>query len=219
MTFYEQLQNATETERHYLLNAPAIQACMAGQAPLERYLAFLENAYHHVKHTVPLMMAAGTRLNDDQEWIRQALVEYIEEEYGHHEWILNDIAAAGGDAEAVRHSQPNFATEVMVSYFYDLVNRKNPLGLFGMVFVLEGTSVNLATAMADIIRQQLRLPQSAFSYLYSHGALDVDHLDFFKNLMNKLTREEDKAAIIHAARRMFRLYGDMMRSLPMEASQ
>ena len=35
-----------------------------------------------------------------------ALAHYIEEEIGHQEWILNDIKACGGDAEAVRRSQP-----------------------------------------------------------------------------------------------------------------
>jgi hypothetical protein len=32
--------------------------------------------------------------------------EYIEEEYGHEQWILNDIKACGGDWEAVRDGRP-----------------------------------------------------------------------------------------------------------------
>ncbi|WP_406664021.1 TenA family transcriptional regulator [Gallaecimonas sp. GXIMD1310] len=217
MGFFNELVAATEPHRQALLSAPAIQACQVGDVTLPRYLAFLCNAYHHVKHTVPLMMACGSRLGDDKEWLRQAITEYIEEEYGHHEWILDDIAAAGGDAEAVRHSQPNFATEMMVSYAYDSVCRGNPVSLFGMVWVLEGTSVNLATPMADVIRQQLGLPKSACRYLYSHGSLDQDHIRFFEDLMNRITEPADQAAIMHMAQRMYRLYGDMFRSLPMEA--
>jgi len=218
MGFFDRLNRETETERHHLLSAPAIQACQRGEVTLARYLAFLHNAYHHVRHTVPLMMACGARLRDDQEWLRQALTDYIAEEYGHHEWILDDIAAAGGDPDAIRRSQPNFETEMLVAYAYDSVQRGNPLSFFGMVWVLEGTSVTLATPMADLIRETLSLPENACRYLYSHGTLDQDHLRFFAGLMDRIEDSADQQAILHAARRLYRLYGDMFRSLPMEAS-
>jgi len=147
-------------------------------------------------------------------WLRGSVAEYIEEEQGHDEWILNDIRACGGDWEAVRHGRPNFATEVMIAYAYDSVYRGNPVGLFGMVLVLEGTSVNLATRAAEALGASLKLPREAFSYLFSHGSLDQDHIEFFRNLMNRLTEREDKEAVIHCARVVYRLYGDMFRSLP-----
>ncbi|MFC6671392.1 TenA family transcriptional regulator [Marinobacterium aestuariivivens] len=181
-----------------------------------RYLAFLHNAYHHVKHTVPLMMACGARLGDDREWLRQAITEYIEEEYGHHEWILDDIAATGGDRDAARRSAPGFETEMMIAYAYDSIQRGNPVSLFGMVWVLEGTSVSLATPLADLIRETLSLPASACRYLYSHGELDQSHIRFFAGLMDRIEDPADQAAIVHMAQRMYRLYGDMFRSLPME---
>ncbi|TMP74294.1 biliverdin-producing heme oxygenase, partial [Pseudoalteromonas phenolica] len=99
---------------------------------------------------------------------------YIEEEMGHQEWILNDIAACGVDKEVIRHSMPSFATEMMVSYAYDSITRKHPLSFFGMVNVLEGTSIALADDAARQIANKLGLPRSAFSYLTSHGALDVE---------------------------------------------
>ena len=110
MNFYDQLQQETESERQGLLSVPLIQRGARGEISLDEYIGFLSQAYHHVKHTVPLLMACGSRLGDHQEWLREALAEYIEEELGHQEWILNDITACGGDAEAVRHSAPNFST-------------------------------------------------------------------------------------------------------------
>src|SRR5665213_1810206 len=151
MTFYEQLQSSTRNDRTRLLDAPIIAAAMAGQVNRQHYLTFLERAFHHVKHTVPLLMACGARLPDEQEWLRTAVAHYVEEEIGHHEWILSDITAAGGDAEAVRSSVPDIDTEVLVAYAYDTVMRKNPVGFFGMVYVLEGTSVTLASAAAQAL--------------------------------------------------------------------
>ena len=158
MSFYERLQGETEQERNFLLSSPIISRCMNGDITLDDYVEFLAQAYHHVKHTVPLLMAAGARLPEEKEWLREAVAEYIEEELGHQEWILNDIAACGNDKEAVRNSRPAAATELMVAYAYDTVNRVNPVGFFGMVHVLEGTSVTTADRAADAIKQALGLP-------------------------------------------------------------
>ncbi|MFC3914409.1 TenA family transcriptional regulator [Pseudaeromonas sharmana] len=218
MSFYHDLVQATASERAYLLSAPAIVACQQGQVTLSRYQAFLAEAYYHVRHTVPLLMACGSRLGPEHRWLQDAIVEYIEEEKGHDRWILNDITAAGGDSAAVESGTPQLATELMVSYAWDSIQRGNPVSFFGMVLVLEGTSVNLATPMAALIQQQLGLPDSAMTYLTSHGSLDQQHIRFFASLMDKVMADEDQAAIVHMARVMFRLYGDVFRSLPMEGN-
>jgi pyrroloquinoline quinone (PQQ) biosynthesis protein C len=213
MSFYQQLQQGTEAERSALLRTPIIVDCLDGRVTRERYLAFLEQAYHHVKHTVPLLMAAGSRLPDDKEWLRLAITHYIAEETGHQEWILNDIAACGGDRDAVRHGRPNLATELMVAYAYDWIQRCNPVGFFGMVQVLEGTSIALAHRAAGIIQQALQLPPAAFSYLLSHGELDQDHIRLFAGLMDRLQEDADRQAVLHTARVFYHLYADIFRSL------
>jgi pyrroloquinoline quinone (PQQ) biosynthesis protein C len=214
MKFFDRLQAETAAERATLVAAPVIADALEGRMTLAQYTAFLEQAYHHVKHTLPLLMACGGRLPERLEWLRTAVAHYIEEETGHQEWILNDLAACGVDKEAIRRGQPGLAAELMVSYAYDTIQRRNPVGFFGMVQVLEGTSVNLATRAADAIQRGLGLPDAAFTYLRSHGELDVGHIGFFEKLMNRLELEEDRAAVVHVARVMYRLYGDMFRSLP-----
>lgn len=218
MTFYHKLLAETEQERQTLFSAPIIMRCFQGEITLEDYVAFLTQAYHHVKHTVPLLMAVGARLPEEKEWLREAVGEYIEEEMGHQEWILNDIAQCGFDKEIVRHSRPDISTELMVSYAYDMINRVNPLGFFGMVQVLEGTSINIAEKAADTIRAKLGLPEKAFSYLYSHGALDQDHIQFYESLMNQITDAKEQELIIHTARVFYKLYGDIFRSLSVEST-
>lgn len=212
-TFYGQLWAATTAERQYLYTAPLIRAAMAGQVERDDYIAFLGQAYHHVRHTVPLLMACGARLGDDDEWLREKLAHYIAEEIGHQEWILADIAAAGGDAEAARGTPPKPETELMVAYAYDCIARGNPVSFFGMVFVLETTSTELATHAAQQLQGALNLPKKAFSYLSSHGALDLEHVGYFRELVNRLTRDSDRAAILHAARMFFRLYGGVFRAI------
>jgi len=216
MAFYEELLAATEAARNEFLTIPALQRGAAGSISRSTYIAFLTEAYHHVKHTTPLLMTCGGRLPERLEWLREAVGEYIEEEMGHQEWILNDIKACGADAEAVRKGTPLPATELMVAYAYDIIQRNNPAGFFGMVLVLEGTSVHMAIDAATAIQANLELPDSAFSYLKSHGSLDVSHMAFYESLVNRLELEEDRQAVIHCARMFYKLYGDIFRSLPLD---
>jgi len=214
MNFMDRLNSESQDDRDYLLSSPIMTRCMSGDITLTDYVEFLTQAYHHVKHTVPLLMAVGARLPAEQEWLREAVAEYIEEELGHQEWILNDIAACGLDKEDIRNSQPSAATELMVAYAYDTIQRVNPIGFFGMVHVLEGTSVTTADAAANAIRDALGLPERAFTYLRSHGALDIEHVKFFESLMEKITDPDEQEQIIHSAKMFYRLYANIFRSLP-----
>lgn len=214
--FFAQLVRETAVARAGLVSAPIIQGCLSGRVSLPSYVAFLTEAYHHVRHTVPLLRACKAALPPHHAaWLDDAMDEYIEEEAGHDEWILDDIAACGADAQAVRHGRPAHATEVMVAYAYDQIARRNPLGFFGMVHVLEGTSVALALQAADQIQAHLKLPDRAFSYLRSHGTLDQQHTAHFAQLMDRIESPADRADIVHAARAFYRLYGDVFRGLPL----
>jgi pyrroloquinoline quinone (PQQ) biosynthesis protein C len=216
MNYFAQLQEATETEREYLLETPLINNCITGNITLPVYVAYLCQAYHHVKHTLPLLMAAGSRLPASHEWLRDAVAEYIDEEQGHQEWILNDIEACGYDREAARNSQPTFATELLVAYAYDTIQRGNPIGFFGMVQVLEGASILVALKAADGVQRALNLPDSAFSYLKSHGELDLEHMKFFEGLMNRIEDPQEQQAITHCARVFYRLFANVLHSVSAE---
>ncbi|SET50326.1 TenA family transcriptional regulator [Thorsellia anophelis] len=216
-TFFNTLKHETIAAREDMLNAPVIGLCQQGGITLPIYVSFLTQAYHHVKHTVPLLMACGGKLDSEYEWVRKALAEYIEEEYGHQEWILRDIKHCGGDVDAVRHNTGIGAVcepiELMVSYLYHQIDRQNPMGFFGMVWVLEGTSVGIGALIAKQIQTTLKLESKALSYLLSHCELDQDHIKFFETLMNQVTKLEDQKAIIHSANRVYSLYGQMLRKL------
>lgn len=213
MNFYTRLKQETEPERQALVSSEMIQRTFQQNISRDNYISFLTQAYHHVKFTVPLLMATGAGLPDSKEWLRSAVAEYIKDEIGHQEWILNDLAACGADKEAIRHSHPTPATELMVAYAWDMITRRNPIGFFGMVHVLEGTSVNLADQAASQIKEKLDLPEKAFSYLRSHGSIDQTHIRFLEDLMNRFDAPDEQALIIHSTRMFYRLYKGVFDSL------
>lgn len=214
-TFFTALEDATVRERLAFLSVPQVRAGLAGTISRETYIDYLTQAYHHVRHTVPLMHDARARLGHRPELVA-ALDEYIAEETGHEEWILNDIGAAGGDAAAARHSRPRAATQTMVDHAYARIREENAASFFGMVYVLESVSVALATRGAGAVAERLGLPSEAFSYLNSHGALDQSHMHFFEDLVNGFADDGDKLAVRGMAREIFGLFGAMFASIELE---
>jgi hypothetical protein len=101
-----------------------------------------------------------------------------------------------------------------VAYAYDAIQRVNPMAFFGMVYVLEGTSIQLASVGAEAVQHSLGLPPAAFTYLISHGALDQDHILFLKQLLDGVSDANDRAAIVHMAKVMFGLFGGVFASIP-----
>lgn len=211
--FHARLIAQTAEARGAFQALPILGEAVQGRVSREDYIAFLVQAYHHVRHTTPLLMACGSRLPARLEWLREAIAEYIEEEVGHQEWILDDLQALGVPRQSVLDAGPSAATELMVAYAYDTIQRGNPVGFFGMVLVLEGTSVALATRAADVIETTLALPKKAFRYLRSHGSLDVEHTGFYEGLMDRLHEPADQAAVVHAAKMFYGLYGAVFQSL------
>lgn len=213
--FFDELEAITFRDRLRFLQIPQVRAGVAGTITRRTYVDYLHQAWHHVRHTVPLLEATRARLLHRPE-LFAALDDYISEETGHDEWILADIAAAGGDADAARASAPDPATAAMVDHAYRCIEQENPVSFFGMVYVLESVSVALATRGASAVAANLDLPPEAFTYLTSHGALDQDHMAFFARLVNRLERADDKNAIVQMARDMFGLFGGMFASITLE---
>lgn len=210
MKAYDALLNQTQIDQMKLMDKNLIIRCFNREISRHDYILFLKQAYNHVKHTVPLLMLCGGKLDERYNWLRQSIAHYIEEEIGHEEWILNDLEACGVPKAEVANEEPFLSTNVFVSYIYDIIQRKNPLGLLGMIYVLESSSVLLASKAADNIKSTLNLPDKAFSYLYSHGELDKSHMTFFEDLINQIDDQDDIDFIITSAKHLFTLYGNIL---------
>ncbi len=54
--FFETLKQQTQPAQQNMLQAPIFAACARGEIDKDTYVAFLTQAFHHVKHTVPLLI-------------------------------------------------------------------------------------------------------------------------------------------------------------------
>jgi hypothetical protein len=212
MSFYEQLVVETTESREAFLSIPLVRNTLRNGAPRGLYLDLLAEAYHHVKHTFPLLALAASGTSDER--YQDALVEYMEEERGHEKWILNDIRALGGDPDAARDGQGGPACRIMVGYAYYAIEHISPYAFLGSVHVLEGMSVLLADQLADVMKASLGLESDdGFSYLRTHGSLDGEHVAFFRTLVDGFDDRKAQRIIIDNATMFYRLYGSIFRDL------
>lgn len=209
---YDRLYQETSTARENFLAIPLVQQALSSGSSRELYIAFLTQAYHHVKHTFPLLSIAAGLTNDEQ--YQDALFDYMQEERGHEKWILNDIKTLGADAEAVAAGKPGIPCQVMVGYAYYSIEHVSPYALLGMVHVLEGLSVLLAHQVASAVQRSIgQDAASGFSYLSTHGALDMEHVEMFEKLVNSISDPATHDIIIEATNIMYRLYGAIFEDL------
>jgi pyrroloquinoline quinone (PQQ) biosynthesis protein C len=215
VTFFERLVGETSQAHQAFMSIPILHQAVQQGIHRALYLQYLEQAYHHVRHTCPLLSAAASRCGKIDGAYQAALYEYINEEKGHDEWILNDIRALGGNRDTVRQNDGDSPVRIMVAYGYYAIDRINPYTLLGMVHVLEGTSVVLATQAAASIQKSVGVVENGggFSYLVSHGSLDQEHVRFFTRLVNQITDTEIQNSIIDTANIMYKLFGDVFRAL------
>ena len=209
---HDRLIQETAEARADFLAIPLLKRALAGDVPRDLYVDFLGQAYHHVRHTCPLLSLAAARTDDPA--YRTALYTYISVEHGHEEWILADIAAIRGDTILGQIAPARLPCSAMVGYAYYATEWISPYALMGMVHVLEGMSMLLAGKAAKALSRTLGAPGGdGFLYLTSHGAFDVEHTAFFREVVNRIEAPWAGEAIIHCAKMMYWLYGNIFRDI------
>lgn len=155
------------------------------------YLRFLKVTADYVRHSVPMLRAAGEAMSagteDDVEWSK-LLFHYADDEidpegdYGHHHWAINDMRALGAPASLLEAP----AHPIVDAYAHYLVKdaRRHPYAILGTKAVLERLSLRICDDLVSgLVESGIPNAKDAASFLHHHGILDQEHVrDGDKNL-------------------------------------
>jgi hypothetical protein len=166
----------------------------------ELYPEYLFTVHSTIRASVPIMemareralsMSSGDPIAAD---LADYLVEHIEEERGHDEWLLGDLEAIGVDRRAVlaRTPSPTIANAVGAQYYW--VMNYHPVALLGWIALLEGYPPLPATL--DQLRARTGYPREAFRTLALHAELDVRHGDELFERLDRLPLTEEMSTVI-----------------------
>ncbi len=104
--FIDLVARTDEARREFETNSKVLEI-VANGLPVERYRKLLLELYHVVWHFNPVCAAATSRITDEHKQVRYFLYEHMQEEMGHEEWVLNDLAALGAEAPAALQYKPS----------------------------------------------------------------------------------------------------------------
>jgi 3-oxoacyl-[acyl-carrier-protein] synthase-3 len=121
------------------------------------------------------MREAVASLTEDYSDLAALIETHAGDEQNDFMILYQDYRAAGGEA-ALDDLQRNPGGNALNSYLHSLAATKNPVGLLGAIYIIEGTGQRIIPALLPLLRKQLDLPASAFRFLEYHGANDEHHL-------------------------------------------
>lgn len=208
-SFFITLLETTDASRRELEAIPKMSSMLTRGLTLAEYRAFLHDLYHIVWHFCPTMAAAASRCGDGFRQVRYELYERIEEEKNHETWVLDDIAATGGDIDRARTHLPSAAVQCMVGFNYFCAERAHPCAILGMLYALEviasAYAATLSQSIAKAIGRDVDGP--GFRFLMSHSAMDQDHVAKLNVLVKTIEDPAGQDAMINATRVNFYQFG------------
>lgn len=210
MSFFITLVENSDANRRAIETAPRVHSMIHKGLTLAEYRAFLRDLYHIVWHFCPIMAAAAARCGDSLRNIRYDLYARIDEEKGHEDWVLEDIAAMGGDVKA-DIAAPSAPVQAMIGYNYYAAERVHPCSVLGMLYVLEVVaSVYGGKASDSIARAIGRDPgKGGFRFLSSHATMDADHFAQLNVLLKTIDDPAAQAAVISSTQVNFHQFGQL----------
>lgn len=154
----------------------------------ELFPEFLFAMYGITVASAPAMKAAATRcssLADDPlaAWLQQYFLEHAEEESGHEQWLLDDLASFGIARDQVlqRLPYPTVAALVGVQYYWML--HVHPIAYLGYIAVVEEPA---SMEFLEAVSRRTGISLSSMSGHVMHAKLDPDHVAEFDAALDAL---------------------------------
>lgn len=209
MSFFITLIDSSDGHRRSIERRPRVHSMVNKGMSLPEYRAFLHDLYHIVWHFCPVMRVAVERCDGRFDGVRRDLLERIEEETGHEQWVLEDIAAVGGDVERARTGVPSVPVQAMIGFNYYAAERVHPCSVLGMLYVLEVIASVYGGKVADAIARANGRETAAggFRFLSSHATMDADHMAKLNVLLKTIEDPSAQAAVINSTRVNFHQFG------------
>ena len=166
----------------------------------ELWPEYLVVQHQIIRATVPLTEAAlkQTRAlpGDDPlaAQLAEYLVEHVDEERGHDETLLDDLAVLGVDREDVIERMPSPAVAALVGSQYYWLLHHHPVTFLGFVGVMEGYPP--PAELVELLIERTGFPREAFGTFAEHGELDPGHRDHLDRTLDALPLAPEHEAAI-----------------------
>lgn len=154
---------------------PVIHQLVSGQFDVEKYRNWTAQWVPQVKEGSLWMHEAAASLQGDFAALAGLIEIHADDEQNDFKILYDNYVSAGG-SKALEELQRNPGGDALNRYLHALAAQTNPVGLLGAIYIIEGTGQRIVPALLPMLRKQVNLPASAFSFLEYHGENDEHHL-------------------------------------------
>ena len=212
--FFIDLVTRTDEPRRAFETNPVVSAAVADGMSIERYRALLLELYHVVWHFNTVCAAAASRVPDTHKQIRYHLYDHMQEESGHEQWVVDDLLAVGMSADAATGHQPSLATLALLGYNYWAADRRHPCSVLGMMYALEVIASVYGGPFSTAMKESLLLDgERGVSFISSHATMDAEHMVELRKVLNTLTDDDAREAVVESATVNFRHFTQMFEAV------
>lgn len=193
--------------RSQVWRSPVIHKLVSNQFTIADYRNWTAQWVPQVREGSKWMREAAASLDSEYSELANLISTHAGEEQNDFKILYEDYRQAGG-AEALEGLRRNPGGEALNTYLHALAATKNPIGLLGAIYIIEGTGQRIVPALLPLLRKQVDLPASAFRFLEYHGANDEHHLARWLSAVELVLAKDVGAAtaILAIAKRTAQLY-------------
>ncbi len=190
-----------------LMQVPLVARLHAGKWRQEDYRRLLVNLRQQVVEGSRWISRAASSFGPDHEDLRSLFVEHAREEHRDYRLLEDNYVAVGGVREDIIGAPKNVGSEALSAFMYQTASQRDPVGMLGAMFVIEGLGNRIAGPWSALMAEQLDLPPEAISFFSYHSANDVHHLEEFDHALELALRDPAAGEVIaRHARIVARLY-------------
>lgn len=149
-----------------------------GRFALADYHNWMENWIPQVREGSRWMREGAASLSERYRALADLIGVHAGEEQNDFNILFGDYRKAGGPVTDIEALRRNPGGEALNAYLHALAATRDPIGLLGAIYVIEGTGQRIVPALLPLIKAGLRshAPPDAFRFLEYHGHNDENHL-------------------------------------------
>lgn len=163
--------------RSRVWRTPLVRQIRERRFALPDYLNWMENWIPQVREGSKWMREGAASLAEPYQALAALIGVHAGEEQDDFMILFNDYRKAGGRAADIDVLRRNPGGEALNAYLHGLAATRNPIGLLGAIYIIEGTGQRIVPALLPLIKAGLKLPPEAFRFLEYHGHNDENHLN------------------------------------------
>ncbi|WP_454909305.1 iron-containing redox enzyme family protein [Variovorax gossypii] len=179
--------------RSRVWRTPLVRQIRERRFAVPDYLNWMEQWVPQVREGSLWMREGAASLSEPYQVLASLIGVHAGEEQNDFNILFSDYRKAGGTVESIDELRRNPGGEALNAYLHGLAATRDPIGLLGAIYIIEGTGQRIVPALLPLLKACLKLPPDAFRFLEYHGHNDEHHLSRWLTAVEMVMAVEGQA--------------------------